>query len=281
MNESIFQNLRDHTEPAHPGVVRLYDELIQIYRQMREQQKEIDAAFDRVASQIGFVVTTTLPVRIEIGEDAAVKGAELDGASLRGTLFERELGPFVARLKDRKFSGVPAGTFRFYLIWYDALRLKLSRDWMEPAHVLQGLLSAFLAQPVRTAAVRPEVREPAHWFDPGVAIAIEDAIVISAIDEVYPELRLSERIAADRLAIRRVGPGVREPAHPPFEERDLLAIRGVGPGIREPAHPPYEERDLLAIRGVGPGVREPAHPPYQERDLFAELRAAIAKLRKS
>lgn len=257
MSESVFQNLRDHTEPAHPGVVRLYDELIQIYRQMRQQQNEIDAAFDRVASQIGYVVTTTLPVRIEIGEDGGVKAAQLDGSSLRGTLFEKELGPFVARLKDRKFSGVPAGTFRFYLIWYDALRLKLSHDWMEPAHVLQGLLNSFVPRPVEATAVRPEVREPAHWFDPGVAIATEDAIVISAIDEVYPELRLSERIAADRLAIRRVGPGVREPAHPPSQEREFLAIRGVGPGVREPAHPPAEG------------------------DLFAGLRAAIAKLRQS
>src|SRR5271169_3376458 len=256
MNESIFHNLRDHREPAHPGVIRLYDELIQVYRQMREQQKEIDAACDLVASQIGFVVTTTLPVRIEIGEDGAVKGAQLDGSSLRGTLFEKELGPFVARLKDRKFSGVPAGTFRFYLIWYDALRLKLSRDWMEPAHVLQGLLNVFVAQPVETVAVRPEVREPAHWFDPGIAIAIEDAIVISAIDEAYPELRLAERIAADRLAIRQIGPGIREPAHPPYQERELLASR------------------------IGPGVREPAHSPYQERDLLAEIRAFLGRGRK-
>ena len=66
MSENVFRNLRDWTEPAHPGVIRLYDELIQIYREMRKQQEEIDAAFDRVASQIGFVVTTTVPVRIEI-----------------------------------------------------------------------------------------------------------------------------------------------------------------------------------------------------------------------
>src|SRR5271169_2771475 len=202
-----YRNPRDWFEPAHPGVIRLYDELIQVYRQMREQQKEIDAACDLVASQIGFVVTTTLPVRIEIGEEGSVTGAQLDGSSLRGTLFEKELGPFVARLKDRKFGGVPASTFRFYIIWYDALRLKLNYHAIEPPHVLQGLLDAFMAQTVQTAAVRPEVREPAH--------------------------------------------------------------------------PPYEERDLLAIRGVGPGVREPAHPPYQEGDIFAELRAAIAKLRKS
>ena len=224
MSENVFYNLRDWTEPAHPGVIRLYDELIQIYREMREQQTKIDAAFDRVASQIGFVVTTTLPVRIEINEGGVVESARLDGASLHGTLFEKEVSPFVTGLKGRKFSGVPAGTFRFYLIWYDALRLKLRRDWMEPAHVLQGLVNSVVGQSVtQTAAVRPEVREPAHWFDPGIAIAIEDAVVISAIDEVYPELRLAERIAADRLAIRRIGPGIMEPAHPPgLQERDLL-----------------------------------------------------------
>lgn len=224
MSENVFRNLRDWTEPAHPGVIRLYDELIQIYREMREQQKKIDAAFDRVAAQIGFVVTTTLPVRVEIGEGGVVKSAHLDGEALRGTLFEKEVAPFVAGLKERKFTGVPAGTFRFYLIWYDALRLKLRRDWMEPAHVLQGLLSSFVGQTVtQTALVRPEVREPAHWFDPGVALAIEDAVVISAIDEVYPELHLAERIAADRLAIRRIRPEVMEPAHfAGLKERDLI-----------------------------------------------------------
>jgi hypothetical protein len=74
---------------------------------------------------------------------------------------------------------------------------------------------------VQSAVVRPEVKEPPHWFDPGVAIAIEDAVVISAIDEVYPELRLAERIAADRLAIRRIRPEVMEPPHY-LKERDLI-----------------------------------------------------------
>ena len=223
MSESVLRNLRDWTEPPHPGVVRLFDELIQIYREMREQQETIDAAFDRVASQIGFVVTTTLPVRIEVSEDGTVKSAHLDGAALRGTLFEKEVAPFVERLRERKFKGVPAGTFRFYLIWYSALKLKLRRDWMEPPHVLQGLLNSLVGQTVaQSAVVRPEVKEPPHWFDPGVAIAIEDAVVISAIDEVYPELRLAERIAADRLAIRRVRPEVMEPPHF-LRERDLIS----------------------------------------------------------
>jgi hypothetical protein len=225
MSENVFRNLRDWMEPAHPGIIRLYDELIQIYREMRQQQEKIDAAFDRAAAQIGFVVTTTLPVRIEVKEGGGVKGAELDGDTLRGTIFEKEVGPFVTGLKERKFKGVPAGSYRYYLIWYDALRLKLRRDWMEPAHVLQGVLNRFVAQQATVSvAVRPEVREPAHWFDPGIAIAIEDAVVISAIDEVYPELRLAERIAADRLAIRRIGPGIMEPAHfPGLKEQDVLA----------------------------------------------------------
>jgi hypothetical protein len=185
-----FARLRDWTEPAHPAVIRLYDDLIQVYRTMRERQREIDAAFDRVAAQIGFVVTTTLPVQVEIAEQGAVKRVQLDGEALRGTIFEKELSGFLKQLTDKPFVGVPAGNYRFYLIWYDALKLKLRRDWLEPVHVLQGLLGSLVSQSAATAVsgssfVRPEVREPAHWFDPGIVIAIEDAVVISAIDEVY------------------------------------------------------------------------------------------------
>jgi hypothetical protein len=224
MSENVFAYLRDWTEPAHPSVIRLYDHIIQIYRDLKEQQDKVDEAFDRVSSQIGFVVTTTLPVRFEIGKDGKVESANLDGAALKGTLFEKELAPFVGKLRDRKFTGVAPGSFRIYLIWYDALSLKLRRDWMEPAHVLQGLVTNLLGPATTAASVRPEVREPAHWFDPGVAIAIEDAVVISAIDQVYPELRLAERIAADRLAIRRIRPEVMEPVHfrDLFKERDVI-----------------------------------------------------------
>ena len=214
MTESNFLRLRDWSEPAHPGVIRLYDELIQVYRAMRDRQQQIDAAFDRVASQIGFVVTTTLPVRLEVGDGGAVKSVKFDEDALRGTLFERELAHFLPDLATKPLSGVPEGAYRFYLIWYEALRLKLRRDWVEPAHVIQGLLQSVLTQPAAAfSAVRPEVKEPVHWFDPGIAMAIEDAVVISAIDEVYPELRLAERIAADRFAIRRIRPEVKEPVH--------------------------------------------------------------------
>lgn len=236
MSEMAFARLRDWTEPAHPAVIRLYDELIQIYRRMREQQREIDSAFDRVASQIGFVVTTTLPVHIEIGPKGEIKSVQLDGEALRNTVFDKELTGVLKKLADQPFSGVPAGTYRFYLIWYDALKLKLRRDWLEPVHVLRGLVNSLVSPAVAAAAtsslVLPEVREPAHWFDPGVIIAMEDAVVISAIDEVYPDLRLAERISADRLAIRRIRPEVMEPPH----FRDLLGLK---------------ERDILAeVRAI-------------------------------
>jgi hypothetical protein len=228
MNETALARLRDWTEPAHPAVIRLYDHLIQVYRIMRERQRDIDAAFDRVAAQIGFVVTTTLPVRVDITADGSVKDVLFDSDALRGTIFEKELSGFLKELTAQPFRGVPAGTYRFYLIWHDALKLKLRRDWLEPVHVLRALLDSLITQPAATALaesklVRPEVREPAHWFDPGILIAIEDAIVISAIDEVYPELRLAERISADRLLIRRIRPEVMEPVH----FRDLLGqLRG-------------------------------------------------------
>lgn len=223
MSDSPFARLRDWTEPAHPAVIRLYDGLIQVYRTMRDRQRDIDAAFDRVAAQIGFVVTTTLPVQVQIADQGAVKHVALDGDALRGTIFEKELSGFLKQVTDKPFTGVPAGNYRFYLIWYDALKLKLRRDWLEPAHVLQGLLSSLVSPAVApsSALVRPEVKEPPHWFDPGVMIAIEDAVVISAIDEVYPELRLAERISADRLAIRRIRPEVMEPPH----FRDLLGLK--------------------------------------------------------
>jgi hypothetical protein len=56
-------------------------------------------------------------------------------------------------------------------------------------------------------------REPAHWFDPRIKISMEEAVLIEAIDEVYPELKLTERVASTRENLRMVRPEVKEPAH--------------------------------------------------------------------
>ena len=207
MNETPSANLRGGAELARPEVIRLYNNLLHVYRTMRERQKEIDAAFDRVAAQIGFVVTTTLPVRVEVADEGKVRRSSFDGEALRGTIFEKELSGLVQDLTQRSFELVQAGTYRFYLIWYEALNLKLRFDWYESVHVLQGLLGSLVSREggfAATSFVRPEVEERAHWFDPGVAIALEEALVISAIDQVYPELRLAERISAGRLAVRQL-----------------------------------------------------------------------------
>ncbi|HEY1203467.1 MAG: hypothetical protein ABSH46_16430 [Bryobacteraceae bacterium] len=246
-------------EPPHPSVIRLYEDLIQVYRSMKENQREIDRVFDRVASQIGFVVTTTLPVRAEVESKGVVRSLEPDGEAIRHTLFGTEFTPFLAELKGQVFQDVSPGTYRFFLIWYDALLLKLQWDIYEPAQVLASLID-MITQPAEmaAAAVRPEVQEPAHWFDPRIALPVEDVLTISAVDAVYPELRLSERIAANRMSVRRIASHVMEPVH-------------LVPGVREPAH--Y----LQAL--VRPEVQERVHVPGlgSRESLLAELRNVLQK----
>ena len=88
MSETSSARLPGGTKLVQPAVIRLYNNLVHVYRAMRERQKEIDAAFDRVAAQIGFVVTTTLPVRLEVDEKGgSVKSALFESTALRGTLF--------------------------------------------------------------------------------------------------------------------------------------------------------------------------------------------------
>jgi hypothetical protein len=70
---------------------------------------------------------------------------------------------------------------------------------------------------------RWEWQEPAHWFDPGIAIAVEELVLIEAIDRVYPELRLVDRVAFVREALRkRVRPEVVEPVHHPGKSCESL-----------------------------------------------------------
>ena len=119
--------------------------------------------------------------------------------------------------------GVADGSYSLYLIWYDALKLKLHTDWMEPAHV-PGVERIDVSQRLRPDITEvvgqrpgfgPGVREPAHWFDRSVALELNEALVISAIDEVYPELRLVDRVKeARRPPVAAIlAPGIREPAH--------------------------------------------------------------------
>jgi hypothetical protein len=224
-----------HQEPAHPATFKLHDDLVKIYRIIRESyQDAINASFDRLSRQIGFVVTTTLPVTLKVADEEG--RVSLASENLRGTLFENAFQEVLNDLPQKVQGKVAAGDYKLYVIWYDALKLKLHKDWMEPAHWLEP---AHLAQGLAEAQIprRPGPIEPAHWFDPGFRLELEESLVISAIDEVYPELRLADRVRAARQAPLggAVSPGIREPAH----FRQLLErSRAVelSPGIREPAH---------------------------------------------
>ncbi len=217
--------LRDWVEPAHPTLVQLHDDLVLLYAVIKESyQARVDKAFDDVSREIGYVVMTAAPVVLEITDRTKPFGVQMGAPTLKGTLFERALRealnpqPLPPRHAELK---VTATSYNLYLIWYSALKLRLRTDWMEPAHV---------TIPAEQALVRPPVpypREPAHWFDAGSFLPQEELVLIDAIDTVYPELKLADRITATRNLARALRPGVREPAHFRAE-------------IREPAHPPVE-----------------------------------------
>lgn len=209
----------DPVEPAHPTIVKLHDDLVSLYRVIREEyQDRIDDAFDRVSQQIGFIVTTTVPWVVEVADKGHKRGMKVGAKHLSGTLFERELTRALEGiLKDS--NPLPAGNFRVYLLWHEALKLRLRTEWMEPAHFRTEWMEPahFTRDPrwalQRPQAVKPEVMEPAHWFDPGTRLDAEERVVLSVIDEVYPELRLADRVATVRGQQLERWPGIREPAH--------------------------------------------------------------------
>lgn len=224
------------SEQAPPMIVALHENLITIYKFIREKyQAKIDETFDEVSRQIGFVVTTTVPVDLEIGENRKFKTVTVGAENLKGTLFEK-IGS-VLSTQDPMPGKVAAGKYRIYLLWYPALKLKLRTDFMEPAHLTAwkepahpsaGFLGSLQAEiSTRYVGKVPFHGEPVHWFDPGYVIAAEEAILIHAIDEVYPELRLADRITAGRQVARaRVRPEIPEPAHFRRVEKALESEQG-------------------------------------------------------
>jgi hypothetical protein len=213
MSNATFLRLRDFVEPAHPYVIRFQDDLIRIYTLIRDRyQRRIDEAFTDVARRTGFVITSTLPVVFKVDEETVQM--EMGAENLIGTLFESAMVEVLKPISDDLTGKLAVGEYQLYLIWYDALKLKLRTDWMEPAHWRR-------AEQISMVQVKPGwgVREPAHWFDSRLEIDLRDALVINAIDQVYPDLKLMDRVAVARgtsisaEAARKIGPGIHEPAH--------------------------------------------------------------------
>ena len=219
----MAMSIYEPSEQAPPMIVALHDNLVTIYQFIRDKyQAKIDETFDAVSRQVGFVVTTTVPVVLEVGADKKLMSVNMGADNLKGTLFEK-IGS-VLSTQDPMPGKVAAGKYRIYLLWYPALKLRLKTDFMEPAHLTAwkepahpgvGFLGSMQAELSRSYVGNVPFRgEPVHWFDPGYTIAAEEAILIHAIDEVYPELRLTDRITAGRQAARaRVRPEIPEPAH--------------------------------------------------------------------
>jgi len=206
---SIFGHWR---EPAHPGVIKLHDDLVAILSVIRDKyQSGIDAAFDNISRQIGFVVTTTLPVTIDVGPGGKLSALKMGADNLRGTIFEKGFMERLSPLANEQIASVTPGTYKLHLIWLGALKLRLPCEWCEPVHLA---VSAQIRPGSSAALFDFGPIEPAQWFDPGLMVSVEDAVLIQALDEVYPQLKLIERIGQIRAALRtRVGPHVLEPAH--------------------------------------------------------------------
>lgn len=192
-------------EPAHEAIKR-HDDLLKFYSLIKEKyQPQIDQVFDRVSQQIGFVVATALPFTFEIENERVVRVFLADGEQLKGTLFDQQFGRLLGALKDDPLP-IGSGVYRLYLFWYDALKLRLRTDWMEPPHHLRRWRMEESARKLIW-----ESREPPHWLDPRMALTAEEAVMLAAIDEVYPELRLADRIGQYR---RNAGPMGEMPAAP-------------------------------------------------------------------
>ena len=386
MENKTLENMRYCVEPVHPMAVRLYSDLVTIYRFVKDNyQKDIDAAFDRASQQIGFVVTTTVPVMLEVGEGGAIKSLVMGSESLKNTPFEKEItAVFDLKKKGANKIDVSAGVYNLALFWYDAVKLRLRTDWMEPAqpvYQLQSELMGMRQSPQSAQAMSQAMRsqhwmepvhhmpwmepvhphtpwtepvhhmpwmepvhphtpwmEPVHypgcrpWLEPAhpvfqtaadfqkaveatataktfehtepvqylnrvSQIIQEKSLLVSAIDEVYPELKLAERLNKAQYAMSptlplpppRAWPGVREPAHmmaaaqfaSPQPSPWSMAMSEIAQVLQryQPTPVPWRDQFLSEIANVmarfsyamlnpqplppgaaeWPGVREPAH----------------------
>jgi hypothetical protein len=233
MADNVFRRPVWWLEPAHPGLIQQLSDVVSIYQAIREQlQPLIDKAFDDVSRQIGFVVATTIPVTVAVDDRGSVASVTVGDTQFKGTLFERELSQAFAPLVGHNVGAAHAGSYPLYAIWQPALSLVLQHHWLEPAHpgVATAAAPSLHAEAFQRA---PGVREPAHFLDAAFQLNPEDTIVIAAIDKVYPELQLAQRIAGARTVTRSaaVSPHVLEPAHPPGAS--LLQNESFVAGLRD------------------------------------------------
>jgi hypothetical protein len=196
-------------EPAHPMILEDLEDLIAIYELIHAGQEQIDKAFDQVSRQIGFIVVTTLPIVVTVGEKGTVTGVEIGSENLKGTLFQKDviekcLAPLSGKSVFRRKTKAPVAPrgYNLLLVWEEALALKLRTDWMEPAHAIKPPSSGRPVTGTAKYKITWEAYEPAHWFDADFVLDAGEKLQIQAIDAVYTSLKLSDRISMLRNSQR-------------------------------------------------------------------------------
>jgi hypothetical protein len=186
-------------EPPH--FVKNFGDIVRFYEIVKEKyQKDIDNAFDSVSEQIGFVVTTMLPVSVVIGRGGKITSMELAEDSLKTSMFNTALKDVLSSISKNEAGFTKMGTYNLIIFWNAGL---------------QALLGA-------TCDPTPEPASPQIEVDiPG-----EAKVVLSAIDRVYSDLHLGSYISNKYGMAYYERPPVNEPVH--FRVEDLLKTQWLG-----------------------------------------------------
>jgi hypothetical protein len=158
------------------AAVKERSELVKIYGAIKEKcQTNIENAFDEVSRQVGYVVTTTIPIDLEL-EQGKVKHISMGAENLKGTIFEKAMIKALKPLTDEPLPVI--GTkYTLVVLWKEALMLTMVKPGdYSPYEMVQVLKDAFSHLGERTATIKEQV-------------------LTSAIDQVYPELNFAQRLA--------------------------------------------------------------------------------------
>ncbi|AJE02640.1 hypothetical protein [Geobacter pickeringii] len=109
--------------------------------------------------------------------------------NLQGTVFEREFTPLLKELAGKGVGKTAAGSYSLFLIWHEALKLKLKADWIEPAHFRDILEEVIVARSGKQLV--PGIREPAHFRRLAELLDREDALrLVAELTEVLKKYGL-------------------------------------------------------------------------------------------
>lgn len=221
IQEDVLQAKGGWNEPAQAMVVEERSDLVKIYAAVREKcQANIDEAFDRVSRDVGYVVTTGIPVDIVL-EEGKVKSVRMGAENLKGTIFEREMTKALGPLSDDPYPIIKpkSKTYRVLVFWKEALMINkvnvVDQGVIEPAQFDPSsarVMWRVLPEPAqnnlrRPILVRKPPPEPAHMVKDilsefgGQIAPWKEQVLVSAIDEVYPELNFAQRLANSKANV--------------------------------------------------------------------------------